>query len=138
MRLVLNDFGLINLVTNRAVSFAPFGESYRLGAFILIDRATNASVGVGTIVSSLMRSANVELRDFDVGREVRSELKQQRARCLWLTGLSASGESTVANLLEKRLAAEGRHTYLLAGDNVRHGLNRDLGFTEADRVENIR
>ena len=134
----MNDLGLVNLATNRPVPFAPFERCRGLGGFILIDRATNATDGAGTIVFSLMRAANVKWRDFDVGKEVRSEMKQQRARCLWLTGLSASGKSTVANLLEKRLAAEGRHTYLLDGDNVRHGLNRDLGFTEADRVENIR
>ena len=137
-QLELNDLGVINLATNRPIPFAPFDESRELGAFILIDRATNATVGAGTITYSLMRAANVKWQDFDITGEVRADLKGQRARCLWLTGLSASGKSTVANLLERHLVSEGRHTYLLDGDNVRHGLNRDLGFTEADRVENIR
>ena len=137
-QLELNDMGVVNLATSRAVPFAPFEQCRELGAFVLLDRVTNATVGAGTITFPLMRAANLEWQDFDVTGEVRAELKQQRARCLWLTGLSASGKSTVANLLERRLAAEGRHTYLLDGDNVRHGLNRDLGFTEADRVENIR
>ena len=137
-RLALNDLGVINLATNRPVPFAPFDESRELGGFILIDRATNATVGGGTINFALMRAANVKWQDFDITSDVRADLKRQRARCLWLTGLSASGKSTVANLLERHLVIEGRHTYLLDGDNVRHGLNRDLGFTEADRVENIR
>ena len=136
--LALNDLGVINLATDRPVPFAPFNESRELGGFILIDRATNATVGAGTINFALMRAANVKWQDFDITPELRADLKRQRARCLWLTGLSASGKSTVANLLERRLVIEGRHTYLLDGDNVRHGLNRDLGFTEADRVENIR
>ena len=136
--LELNDLGVINLATNRAVPFAPFDDSRGLGGFILIDRATNATVGAGTINFALMRAANVKWQDFDITGEVRADLKRQRARCLWLTGLSASGKSTVANMLERRLVIEGHHTYLLDGDNVRHGLNRDLGFTEADRVENIR
>ena len=137
-QLELNDLGVVNLATNRPIPFAPFNESRELGGFILIDRATNATVGAGTITFSLMRAANVKWQDFDITGEVRADLKRQRARCLWLTGLSASGKSTVANLLERHLVIEGRHTYLLDGDNVRHGLNRDLGFTEADRVENIR
>ncbi|MDE2679279.1 MAG: adenylyl-sulfate kinase [Gemmatimonadota bacterium] len=137
-KLELNDLGVVNLATNRAVPFAPFEECRELGAFVFLDRVTNATVGAGTITFPLMRAANLKWQDFDVTGEVRAELKQQRARCLWLTGLSASGKSTVANLLERRLVGEGRHTYLLDGDNVRHGLNRDLGFTDADRVENIR
>ena len=136
--LELNDLGVINLATNRAVPFAPFDDSRGLGGFILIDRATNATVGAGTINFALMRAANIKWQDFDITGEVRADLKRQRARCLWLTGLSASGKSTIANMLERRLVIEGHHTYLLDGDNVRHGLNRDLGFTEADRVENIR
>ena len=137
-RLELNDLGVVNLATDRPVPFAPFDQSRELGGFILIDRATNATVGAGTITFPLMRAANLKWQDFDIDAEVRARLKRQRARCLWLTGLSASGKSTIANLLDRRLVAEGRHTYLLDGDNVRHGLNRDLGFTEADRVENIR
>ncbi|MYG80610.1 MAG: adenylyl-sulfate kinase [Gemmatimonadetes bacterium] len=137
-QLELNDLGVVNLATNRPVPFAPFEQSRELGGFILIDRVTNATVGAGTITFPLMRAANLTWQDFDITGEVRADLKGQRARCLWLTGLSASGKSTIANLLERRLVAEDRHTYLLDGDNVRHGLNRDLGFTEADRVENIR
>ncbi len=137
-QLKLNDLGVVNLATNRPIPFAPFDESRELGRFILIDRATNATVGAGTITYPLMRASNLKWQDFDITGQKRAELKRQRARCLWLTGLSASGKSTIANLLEKRLVIEGRHTYLLDGDNVRHGLNRDLGFTEADRVENIR
>ena len=134
----LNDLGTVNIATNRPVPYAPFKQYGALGSFIMIDRGTNETAGAGTINFALMRAANVKWQDFDVDREARQELKLQRAHCLWLTGLSASGKSTVANLLEKRLHAEGRHTYLLDGDNVRHGLNRDLGFTEVDRVENIR
>ncbi len=134
----LNDLGVINLATSRPVPFAPFDETRGLGGFILIDHATNATVGAGTIDYALMRAANVKWQDFDISGELRADLKRQRARCLWLTGLSASGKSTIANMLERRLVIEGRHTYLLDGDNVRHGLNRDLGFTESDRVENIR
>ena len=137
-RLELNDLGVVNLATDRPVPFAPFDRSRELGGFILIDRATNDTVAAGTIIFALMRAANLKWQDFDVTRKTRAEMKRQHARCLWLTGLSGSGKSTIANLLEKRLVAEGRHTYLLDGDNVRHGLNRDLGFTEADRVENIR
>ncbi len=137
-RLELNDLGVINLATAQPVSFAPFDESRELGGFILIDRKSSATVGAGTITYPLMRASNLKWQDFDITGEERAELKRQRARCLWLTGLCASGKSTIANLLEKRLVIEGRHTYLLDGDNVRHGLNRDLGFTEADRVENIR
>ncbi len=136
--LELNDLGVINLATTRPVPFAPFDESRELGGFILIDRATNATVGAGTITYALMRAANLSWQAFDIDREVRARMKGHNPRCLWLTGLSASGKSTVANLLERRLVAGGHHTYLLDGDNVRHGLNRDLGFTEADRVENIR
>ncbi len=136
--LKLNDLGVINLATTRPVPFAPFDESRALGGFILIDRATNATAGAGTITFPLMRAANLSWQAFDIDRAVRAQMKRQRARCLWLTGLSASGKSTVANLLERRLVSGGRHTYLLDGDNLRHGLNRDLGFTEADRVENIR
>ncbi|MXX69496.1 MAG: adenylyl-sulfate kinase [Gemmatimonadales bacterium] len=134
----LNDLGTVNLATDRPVPFAPFDESRALGGFILIDRATNATAAAGTILFPLMRAANVKWQQLDVSKEVRSRLKLQRAQCVWLTGMSASGKSTIANLLDRRLTIEGRHTYLLDGDNVRHGLCRDLGFTEADRVENIR
>ena len=134
----LNDLGAVNLATDRPVPFAPFDESRELGGFILIDRATNATAAAGTIRFPLMRAANVKWQDLDISKEIRSRLKLQRAQCVWLTGMSASGKSTIANRLDKRLTSEGRHTYLLDGDNVRHGLCRDLGFTEVDRVENIR
>ncbi len=134
----LNDLGAVNLATDRPVPFAPFDESRELGGFILIDRATNATAAAGTLRFPLMRAANVKWQDLDISKDIRSRLKLQRAQCVWLTGMSASGKSTIANLLDKRLTSEGRHTYLLDGDNVRHGLCRDLGFTEVDRVENIR
>ena len=134
----LNDLGTVNLATDRPVPFAPFEESRKLGGFILIDRATNATAAAGTIRFPLMRAANVKWQNLDISKDIRSRLKLQQAQCVWLTGLSASGKSTIANLLDRRLTIEGRHTYLLDGDNVRHGLCRDLGFTEADRVENIR
>ena len=134
----LNDIGSINLATDRPVPFAPYDENARLGGFILLDRWTEATVGAGMIRFALMRAANLRWQDFEITRNVRARAKRQQPRCLWLTGLPGVGKSTIANLLEKRLVVEGRHTYVLDGDNVRHGLNRDLGFTEADRVENIR
>ena len=134
----LNDIGCVNVATDRPIPYAPYGESRTLGGFILLDRQTQSTVGAGMIRFALMRAANLRWQNFEVTKERRARAKLQHPRCLWLTGLSGSGKSTVANLLEKRLVSEGRHTYLLDGDNVRHGLNRDLGFTEADRVENIR
>ena len=136
--LELNDLGVVNLATSRPIPFAPFDRCRRLGAFLLVDRWSNATVGAGTITFPLMRAGNLEWHDFDISRDARAVVKGQEARCLWFTGLSASGKSTIANLLEKRLFVDGRHTYLLDGDNVRHGLCRDLGFAAADRVENIR
>ncbi len=134
----LNDLALVNVSTDRPIPCAPFDRCRTLGAFVLIDRTTNETVGAGAVDFALKRASNIRWQDLDVTRDARQKLKLQRARCLWLTGLSASGKSTVANLLEKRLHALGRHTYVLDGDNVRYGLNRDLGFTEADRVENVR
>ena len=134
----LNDIGCVNLATDRPLPFARYDEDRTLGGFILLDRRTGTTVGAGMIRFPLMRAANLRWQDFDVTRETRARAKGQLPRCLWLTGLSGSGKSTIANLLEKRLVAEGRHTFVLDGDNVRHGLNRDLGFTEADRAENIR
>ena len=136
--LALNDLATVNIATNRPIPYAPFDQYPGLGSFIIIDPNNNETAGAGTVNFALRRASNIRWQDFHVTREARQELKLQRSRCLWLTGLSASGKSTIANLLEKRLHAEGHHTYLLDGDNVRHGLNRDLGFTEADRVENIR
>ena len=137
-QLELNEIGVVNIATSRPIPFEAFEHCHHLGGFILIDRLTNSTVGAGTITFSLMRAANLEWHDFDVDKVARAAAKRQKPRCFWFTGLSASGKSTIANLLEKRLFVEGWHTYLLDGDNVRHGLCRDLGFAEADRVENIR
>ena len=137
-RLELNDIGICELEFDRPVPFAPYAENRTLGGFILIDRLTNNTVGAGLLHFALRRSQNVHWQALDVDRRVRAAQKSQRGCVLWLTGLSGAGKSTIANLVEKRLVALGRHTYLLDGDNVRHGLNKDLGFTSQDRVENIR
>ncbi|PBB87465.1 MAG: sulfate adenylyltransferase subunit CysN [Mesorhizobium sp.] len=134
----LNEVGVCNLSTRAPIAFDPFGENRTTGAFILIDRISNATVGAGMILHSLRRAENIHWQSLDVGKRGRSDLKNQRPAVFWFTGLSGSGKSTIANLFEKKLFASGRHTYILDGDNVRHGLNRDLGFTDADRVENIR
>jgi len=136
--LELNDIGEVTLYTSHPVAFEPYKQCKNLGAFILIDRMTNETVGAGMINFALRRASNIHWQAVDVNKAARAALKSQKPACIWFTGLSGSGKSTIANLLEKRLHAEGRHTYLLDGDNVRHGLNRDLGFTEQDRVENIR
>ena len=134
----LNEIATVNVSFDRSVPFAPYAENKRLGAFIVIDKLTNETVGAGLIRFALRRAVNVHWQALEVTKAARAEMKDQQARCLWFTGLSGSGKSTIANLLEKRLHADGKHTYILDGDNVRHGLNRDLGFTEEDRVENIR
>jgi len=134
----LNDIGEVTLYTDQPVAFAPYHQCKALGAFILVDSLTNETVGAGIIKYALRRASNIHWQAVDVNKAARAKLKMQQPACIWLTGLSGSGKSTIANLLEKRMHSEGRHTYLLDGDNVRHGLNRDLGFTEADRVENIR
>ncbi|WP_292339343.1 sulfate adenylyltransferase subunit CysN [Mesorhizobium sp.] len=134
----LNEVGVCNLSTRAPIAFDPFAENRTAGAFILIDRISNATVGAGMILHSLRRAENIHWQSLDVGKRGRSDLKNQRSAVFWFTGLSGSGKSTIANLFEKKLFASGRHTYILDGDNVRHGLNRDLGFTDADRVENIR
>ena len=136
--LAMNDLGVVNLSTDRPVPFEPYDRCRRLGSFILIDRLTNETVGAGMIDFSLRRAANIHWQAVDIDKGARARQKLQKPVCLWFTGLSASGKSTIANLVEKRMFASGRHTYMLDGDNVRHGLNRDLGFTESDRVENIR
>ena len=136
--LSLNEIAAVNVSFDRAVPFAPYHDNKKLGSFIVIDKLTNETVGAGMIRFALRRAVNVHWQALEVTKAARAEMKHQQARCLWFTGLSGSGKSTIANLLEKRLHADGRHTYILDGDNVRHGLNRDLGFTEADRVENIR
>jgi bifunctional enzyme CysN/CysC len=137
-RLELNEIGVCELELDRPIAFEPYADSRDLGGFILIDRLTNNTVGAGLLRFALRRSQNVHWQALDVNKESRAAQKGQRACVLWLTGLSGAGKSTIANLVEKRLLALGRHTYLLDGDNVRHGLNKDLGFTEQDRVENIR
>jgi bifunctional enzyme CysN/CysC len=136
--LELNAIGVAEVATDRAIVFEPYADSRTLGGFILIDKASNATVAAGLIHFALRRSQNILPQALDVTREMRAALKGQKPLVLWFTGLSGSGKSTIANLVETRLAALGRHSFLLDGDNVRHGLNRDLGFTEADRIENIR
>ncbi|PWW00217.1 adenylylsulfate kinase /sulfate adenylyltransferase subunit 1 [Hoeflea marina] len=133
-----NGIGVCNFATAAPLAFDAYRDNRITGNFILVDRLTNATVGAGMIDHPLRRADNVHWQAIDVTREARAELKHQKPAVLWFTGLSGSGKSTIANLVEKRLHALGRHTVLLDGDNVRHGLNRDLGFTEADRVENIR
>ena len=137
-RLELNEIGVCNLTLDAPIAFDPYGENHDLGGFILIDRISNRTVAAGLLHFALRRSQNIHWQALDVDKTARSAAKGQKARVVWLTGLSGAGKSTIANLVEKRLTAEGRHTYLLDGDNVRHGLNKDLGFTEEDRVENIR
>ncbi|KML54145.1 adenylyltransferase [Burkholderia cepacia] len=136
--LALNEIGVCNLSFDRPVAFDPYDRNRHTGGFIVIDRFTNDTVGAGMLHFALRRAHNVHWQAVDVDRAARAEQKAQTPHIVWLTGLSGAGKSTIANLVEKRLHALGRHTYLLDGDNVRHGLNRDLGFTEADRVENIR
>jgi bifunctional enzyme CysN/CysC len=134
----LNDIGIVNLSIDRPVPFEAYDRCRRLGSFILVDRLSNQTVAAGMIDFALRRAANIRWQAMDVNKVARARQKLQKPICLWFTGLPASGKSTIANLLEKRLLAAGRHTYTLDGDNIRHGLNRDLGFAEADRVENIR
>jgi bifunctional enzyme CysN/CysC len=134
----LNDIGVCNLSTGTPVAFDPYAQNRRTGSFIIIDRFTNQTVGAGMIDFGLRRGTNLHWQALAVGKTERSMLKHQRAAIVWFTGLSGAGKSTIANAVEQRLHAMGHHTMMLDGDNVRHGLNRDLGFTEADRVENIR
>ncbi|MCA0205043.1 MAG: sulfate adenylyltransferase subunit CysN [Proteobacteria bacterium] len=134
----LNAIGVATVTTDREIPFAPYAESRDLGGFILIDKLTNRTVGAGILHFSLRRASNIHWQATDITREHHASMKHQKPAVVWLTGLSGSGKSTIANALEKKLARMNRHTFLLDGDNVRHGLNKDLGFTEADRVENIR
>ncbi len=134
----LNDVGFCNLALSEPIAFDPYERNRTTGSFILIDRFTNATAGAGLIRFGLRRAANLHYQPLTVGRDARAGLKGQRPCVLWFTGLSGAGKSTIANIVERRLMLMGRHTYLLDGDNVRLGLNRDLGFTDADRVENIR
>ncbi len=133
-----NEIGLCNLALDRPIAFDPYRVLRETGAFILIDRSANATVGAGMIDSPLLRAANLAWQESELDKEKRARQKGQRPCILWFTGLSGAGKSTAASRVEGRLAARGRHSYLLDGDNVRHGLNRDLGFTDADRVENVR
>jgi bifunctional enzyme CysN/CysC len=137
-RLELNEVGYCNLGLDQAIAFESYADCRELGAFILIDRQSNATVAAGTLAFALRRADNIHWQHTDVDRAARARIKGQTPTCLWFTGLSGSGKSTIANVVEKRLHAMGYHTYMLDGDNVRHGLNRDLGFTDEDRVENIR
>jgi len=136
--LELNEIGVCNLALGKSISFDPFNENRGTGRLILIDRFSNATVGAGMIDFALRRATNIHWQSLDVDKHSRAGLKNQKPAVLWFTGLSGAGKSTIANLVEKKLHSLGKHTYLLDGDNVRHGLNRDLGFTDADRVENIR
>jgi bifunctional enzyme CysN/CysC len=137
-RLELNDIGVVELELDQPLVFEDYAKSRELGGFILIDRITNNTVAAGMLHFALRRSQNVHWQFLDVNRTSRAQLNRQRPCVVWLTGYSGAGKSTIANLVEKKLFSLGRRTYLLDGDNVRHGLNRDLGFTEQDRVENIR
>ena len=140
----LNAIGVADVTTDRPIVFEPYRDAAggapnrALGGFILIDKLTNATVAAGMLHFALRRAENIHWQALDVSRETHARLKGQKPAVLWFTGLSGAGKSTIANLVEKKLAAMGRHTFLLDGDNVRHGLNKDLGFTEADRIENIR
>jgi bifunctional enzyme CysN/CysC len=136
--LALNAIGVCEVTTDRPIVFEAYERSRTLGGFILIDKLTNATVAAGMIHFSLRRAQNVHWQALEISREDHARLKNQKPAVLWFTGLSGSGKSTIANLVEKKLHRMNRHTFLLDGDNVRHGLNKDLGFTEEDRVENIR
>jgi bifunctional enzyme CysN/CysC len=137
-KLELNDIGVCGLELSSAIPFEPYKDSRALGGFILIDRMTHHTVGAGLLHFALRRSQNVHWQALDVNKRARASLSHQKPCVVWFTGLSGAGKSTIANLVEKQLHADGRQTYLLDGDNVRHGLNKDLGFTDQDRVENIR
>jgi bifunctional enzyme CysN/CysC len=136
--LAKNSIAVVRISTSKPIPFEAYARNRRLGAFILVDRQSRETAGAGMIDFALRRSSNIHWQSQLVDKSARAGLKGQKARCVWMTGLSGAGKSTIANLLEAKLHAFGRHTYILDGDNVRHGLNRDLGFTEAARVENIR
>jgi bifunctional enzyme CysN/CysC len=136
--LALNEIGVVQVSLDRAVPFDPYALNRDMGGFVLIDRLTNGTVGAGMLRTATRRADNVHWQAIDVDKSAHAALKGQKPCVLWFTGLPSAGKSTVANLVERALFAQGRHTYLLDGDNVRHGLNADLGFTAEDRVENIR
>ena len=137
-QLEVNEIGVVNIALDRPIAFDPYVKNRDTGGFILINRLTNNTVGAGMLNFALRRSHNIHMQAVDVNKEVRGLSKGQKPAVVWFTGLSGAGKSTIANIVERKLHALGRHTYLLDGDNLRHGLNKDLGFTEADRVENIR
>ena len=137
-KLDVNDVAAVSLSLTAPVAVERFADNPDLGGFIVIDRLTNATVGVGMVETAVQASTNIVWHDLTVDKDARAALKGQRPVAIWFTGLSGAGKSTVANLVDRKLHALGRHTFILDGDNVRHGLNRDLGFSEADRVENIR
>jgi bifunctional enzyme CysN/CysC len=134
----LNAIGVTTFSTDKPLVFEPYEKNRDLGGFILIDKLTNATVAAGMIHFALRRAQNVHRQHLDISRETHASLKNQKPAVLWFTGLSGAGKSTIANLVERKLVRMNRHTLMLDGDNVRHGLNKDLGFTDADRVENIR
>jgi len=136
--LALNAIGVANVSTDKPLIFEPYDKNHTLGGFILVDKLSNATVGAGMLHFALRRASNVHWQAIDVDRDAHARQKHQKPRLLWFTGLSGAGKSTIANLVQKKLYALGKHSFLLDGDNIRHGLNRDLGFTDADRVENIR
>ncbi len=136
--LELNAIGVAVVTTERQLVFEPYSDNRTLGGFILIDKLTNATVAAGMLNFSLRRAENIHWQAIDIDRDAHARQKGQQSRLLWFTGLSGSGKSTIANLVEKKLYALGKHSFLLDGDNIRHGLNKDLGFTDADRIENIR
>jgi bifunctional enzyme CysN/CysC len=134
----LNDIAVVKVAVDRPIAFDAYAENRDLGGFILIDRMTHRTAGAGLVEHSLRRGENLTWQQFEVDRGRRAALMGHKPAVLWFTGLSGAGKSTIANLVERKLTASGRHCYIIDGDNVRHGLNRDLGFTAADRVENIR
>ena len=134
----MNEIGVCNISLSSRIAFDPYDDDPVMGGFVIVDRMTNNTVGMGLIDFALRRADNIHWQSMDVTKQSRAEQKSQRPRLIWFTGLSGSGKSSIANILEKKLQAMGRHTITLDGDNIRHGLNRDLGFTKADRVENIR
>jgi len=136
--LELNAIAVAEVTTDKPIVFEAYSDNHTLGGFILIDKITNGTVAAGMLHFSLRRAQNVHWQALDITREAHARLKNQTTAVLWFTGLSGAGKSTIANLVEKKLHRMNRHTFLLDGDNVRHGLNKDLGFTEADRIENIR
>ena len=136
--LTLNTIGVANITIDRPIAFTPYEQNKELGGFILIDKISNSTAAAGLISFALRRSQNIHWQATDIGRDERAKQKNQKAKVVWMTGLSGSGKSTIANALDKKLTQKGFHTFLLDGDNIRHGLNKDLGFTEADRIENIR